>query len=111
MKYLVVGSLLFGVFIFRFEFVEYWEKNQTTKVGLPQDLSKIEIENKLKNLKAQILDLNKNLELKKNEGLEKIKNIKDAIDQAEKSAKELQAAMQNLQDSGQNLRKSIVGAQ
>ena len=108
MRFLLIIALAFGAFLFQDEILKFWNTSDIAQKVDLQNLSPEDIETKMKHLKAQVVDLKGQLETRTEEGVEKAKEIRDALIEAQTALNDFQSAVHNLQESGARVKAAVV---
>ena len=105
-NFLLLALLLLGFFLFFDDIENYWkELNIQKELLVLKNFNKDDFVIKTKQLKTQIIEIQKSLETKKDEGIKKTKAIKKALSEAQQALLEFQKSIEKLQTSGENMKK------
>ncbi len=109
MKNFLTGVLLsLGIFFFFDEIQDYWKNlNVQNKLTKLNNFNKEELDEKIIKLKAQIFEIQENLETKKDKGMKKAREIKEALIEAQQAISEFQQAVKKIQEARHKIQEAI----
>lgn len=107
----IVLLLIFFYFFWNYqsEIQEFWKDSKIKEeLAFLENFDSNSLEESAQHLKAQLIDLQKNFENKKDQSVEKVLEVKTALEETQKAIQELQDSIAKLQEVGQKVKKSLT---
>ena len=111
MKKILLLVVLFGFFWnYKEDIQNYWEDSEVKKeLSFLEEFDSNDMEKTIVELKAQLIDLQKKYESKKDHGVEKVLEVKTALEESQQALRDLQDAVENLKLSGKKVKSAFSG--
>ena len=109
-KIFLLGLCFIFLWGYRTEIQDFWQKSELQdELAFLEDFNARDLEKTVTQLKAQLVDLQEHFSEKKDEGVEKVLEVKNALEETQQALQDLQQAVEDLQSSGKKVKEALGG--